>query len=328
MNPVVTLRPDLRTVNGEVQDIMFHNQYVGSLTLVYREGHRLAGGVHLDEENLPEHAKDEVINFIRDYVVQLSDAVATDVYEVFVTCSTVERIIDESGNKGLFNEEDENEEEMNSLPYSSSDIFVYDNDNQQLQLELISAGRNVSQYEVQDEEGRLLAEVTLKQYGADIVGTVEWKYDPSEAEIDAVVDLLIREWDDQEIDTFSIDMKTEEGWLERIELAYDDFNRQDNQYPGHKEDQECYVTLSRKDGEMLTYAVYERQRGGLPVGTATIDISGRQISGFIDFDIPGTSQSRQNIANCLKQELRKEKTFDALHLTMLYRNEVIDEILI
>ncbi|MNP62604.1 hypothetical protein D3C76_1579010 [compost metagenome] len=87
----------------------------------------------------------------------------------------------------------------------------------------------------------------------------------------------------------------------------------------------CYVMLKRKDREFRVYELFLQERGGLPVGTATIDTSHSDLTGYIDYEVPGTSIQRKSLVEVLMQELDKEMEFDTLHLTMLYRNQIIDE---
>jgi hypothetical protein len=87
----------------------------------------------------------------------------------------------------------------------------------------------------------------------------------------------------------------------------------------------CYVMLVRKDREFRVYELYLQERGGLPVGTATIDTSYADLSGYMDYEVPGTSAQRKSLVEVLMRELDKELEFDTLHLTMLYRNQIIDE---
>ncbi|WP_036697737.1 hypothetical protein [Paenibacillus taiwanensis] len=88
------------------------------------------------------------------------------------------------------------------------------------------------------------------------------------------------------------------------------------------------VLLARDDGDTLLYDVYSTASGSLPLGTATIDTNGEQLSGYIDFRIPGTSQDRDRAANAIMLELLKEQTFTVLHLNMMFHNEIIDECLL
>ncbi|CRF29119.1 Uncharacterised protein [Mycobacterium tuberculosis] len=65
----------------------------------------------------------------------------------------------------------------------------------------------------------------------------------------------------------------------------------------------------------------------MPIGTATVDISERQLTGFIDFREPGTTDDRELIATMLMEELDKEKDYEAINLTMMHNNRLIEEVL-
>ena len=83
--------------------------------------------------------------------------------------------------------------------------------------------------------------------------------------------------------------------------------------------------LRSRDREFSIYDLFVQERGGLPVGTATIDTSHTDITGYMDYDVPGTSMQRKTLVEVLMRELNREIEFDSLHLTILYRNQIIDE---
>ena len=83
--------------------------------------------------------------------------------------------------------------------------------------------------------------------------------------------------------------------------------------------------LVRDDKDVLTYEIYQQSRGGLPIGTATVDISHRQLTGFIDFREPGGADDRELIAMLLMEELDKEKEYDSFNVSMMVKNRLIDE---
>ncbi|MNP77256.1 hypothetical protein D3C76_1746470 [compost metagenome] len=63
------------------------------------------------------------------------------------------------------------------------------------------------------------------------------------------------------------------------------------------------------------------------MGTATVDISRKQLSGFIDFrDSSVQSGERERIAALIMHELDKEKDYNRISFTMLARNKPIDEV--
>ncbi|MCR8843367.1 hypothetical protein NQ117_06700 [Paenibacillus sp. SC116] len=87
------------------------------------------------------------------------------------------------------------------------------------------------------------------------------------------------------------------------------------------------IILARDDGDALLYDIYTEQGGSLPVGLATINTEGEQLSGFIDFRVPGTGRERHYIGESIVHELAKEQSFTALHLNMMFRDEIIDDAL-
>ncbi|MDO7905987.1 hypothetical protein Q5741_06085 [Paenibacillus sp. JX-17] len=336
-------RPDLRTSTGEVHDLLVDGYYAGSMFLVFRDGDRLSGSVQLDEQSLPDDAKEHVVAWVKEYVFELAEALDVRYYEVFLSHGEVDSIL-EKGEEPRSAELPDND---------SSHLFRYEDEEASLELELISAGRSVSHYELNDAEGRTAAAAVLKQYGADISGELRWQRYPDEDEMDAAVELLVLELDEDEIDTFTLDMLYQNKTIERVELVHreladhhevtadDDMDLEDDGWShrqnvlSHMQDEEedaeegCYVSLIRDDGDMLTYDAYIPERGGLPVGTATVDISGdNQISGYFEFQIPGTGEQRLELAHALMRELDTLTSYQSVHLTIIYHNHVIDELLL
>ncbi|MGG4398405.1 hypothetical protein ABEX25_29460 [Paenibacillus thiaminolyticus] len=93
-------------------------------------------------------------------------------------------------------------------------------------------------------------------------------------------------------------------------------------------DDRIHVILARDDGSALLYDIYRDQNGSLPVGEATISTDGPEMSGYIDFRVPGTGADRACIGQELACQLAKEKQVQSLHLTMMFHNEMIDELLV
>lgn len=93
-------------------------------------------------------------------------------------------------------------------------------------------------------------------------------------------------------------------------------------------DDRIHVILARDDGSALLYDIYRDQNGSLPVGEATISTDGPEMSGYIDFRVPGTGADRACIGQELACQLAKEKQVQSLHLTMMFHNEMIDELIV
>ncbi|MDG0874744.1 hypothetical protein L5D93_20890 [Paenibacillus thiaminolyticus] len=93
-------------------------------------------------------------------------------------------------------------------------------------------------------------------------------------------------------------------------------------------DDRIHVILARDDGSAMLYDIYRDQNGSLPVGEATISTDGPEMSGYIDFRVPGTGADRACIGQELACQLAKDKQVQSLHLTMMFHNEMIDELLV
>ncbi|MEC0110592.1 hypothetical protein P4H27_26830 [Paenibacillus taichungensis] len=342
----VELIPDLRTSGGEVQDIMVDGQYAGSLLLVFREGDRVSGSLQIEQNSLPDETEQYIVEQVHEYIRSLADAVSAAEYEVLVSCGTLYSVlqkpesqtdvfIQSSRSEDTYNHDGQNGRtdvnEVHVIPGSQAESFTYEDPEHLLEMELVSAGRSISTYVFNDANGQELAEASLKQYGADVQGEIHWYDEPAENYQDAAAELLVRELDEEIIDTITIRMWHQGQQLESAEWVHRDF-ADDDQIASEEDLEEieaaeeaCYVMLVRKDREFRVYELFLQERGGLPVGTATIDTSQADLSGYIDYQVPGTSVQRKSLVEVLMRELDKELEFDTLHLTMLYRNQIIDE---
>jgi len=349
MKQKVELIPDLRTSGGEVLDVMVNDQYAGSLLLVYREGDRLSGSLQMERELVSEDAEKHIIDQVHAYIRSLTDAVEAIYYEVLVSCGTLHSVLQnlefdpERQSEDMDDEADEYMDDMDLddsrvIPDTADEAFTYEDREHVLEMELISAGRSISTYVFNDAGGNELAEASLKQYGADIQGEIHWYDVPLESQLDAAAELLVRELDEEVIDTITLRMWHQGNELESVEWVHRDFvgNSEEEEYAEYEEwdnsydemdeaEDTCYVMLVRKDREFRVYELFLQERGGLPVGTATIDTSHADLTGYMDYEVPGTSAQRRDLVEVLLQELDKELEFDTLHLTMLYRNQIIDE---
>ncbi|MDR9744895.1 MULTISPECIES: hypothetical protein [Paenibacillus] len=342
----VELIPDLRTSGGEVLDIMVDGQYAGSLLLVFREGDRVSGSLQIEQNSLPDETEQYIVEQVHEYIRSLADAVSAAEYEVLVSCGTLYSVlqkpesqtdvfIQSSRSEDTYNHDGQNGRadvnEVHVIPGSQAESFTYEDPEHLLEMELVSAGRSISTYVFNDANGQELAEASLKQYGADVQGEIHWYDEPAENYQDAAAELLVRELDEEIIDTITIRMWHQGQELESAEWVHRDF-ADDDQIASEEDLEEieaaeeaCYVMLVRKDREFRVYELFLQERGGLPVGTATIDTSQADLSGYIDYQVPGTSVQRKSLVEVLMRELDKELEFDTLHLTMLYRNQIIDE---
>jgi hypothetical protein len=342
----IELIPDLRTSGGEVQDIMVDGQYAGSLLLVFREGDRVSGSLQMEQNSLPDESEQVIVEKVHEYIRSLADAVSAAEYEVLVSCGTLysvlqkpeshtDLLIQSSQSDDTYNADGKNNRaavnEVHVIPGLQAESFTYEDPEHMLEMEMVSAGRSISTYVFNDANGQEVAEASLKQYGADVQGEIHWYDEPAESYQDAAAELLVRELDEEIIDTITIRMWHQGQELESLEWVHRDFaDEVEIEYPEDLEEIEaaeeaCYVMLVRKDREFRVYELYLQERGGLPVGTATIDTSYADLSGYMDYEVPGTSAQRKSLVEVLMRELDKELEFNTLHLTMLYRNQIIDE---
>lgn len=340
----IVIRPDLRTPGGETNDIVVGGKYAGTLTLVYREKERISGSLQLEREAISGRMKDRVIEHATDYVQSLIDALGVAECDVVVTHSDYDQVIATESNVGVIREMydemddiDERDFEADYVDHEAEfdegdDIDAYDmtedaEDEERAiyyELVVVSERRNTTHYHVYDEAERLVAEAYMSTFGPDVMGEVDWKFYPDDDEMAGVTDLIVSDYDEDEIDTFIIDMKFEGEVIETEELTHEALL--DDSHIDEADRMDYSVILSRDDGDTLTYEIYRQTSGGLPIATATVDISRRELSGMIDFREPGTEEDRETIATMLMRELDKEKDYENFYLTMVHRNQTIEEL--
>ncbi|UJF31567.1 hypothetical protein [Paenibacillus hexagrammi] len=345
----IQLRPDLKTAGGEVCDILLGDQFVGTLTLVYREMDRIAGSIQLEHNLLTSQDKEHVYSFVQSHIQHMIDALYIQDCEVVVTCSDYDMVIAteparqsmESGSPSISRMDDDeadyewvrDESRFDDVdPESWDQMDMAADPKKQLGYELVIVNekRNLVEYHVYDGDSEIVAEAILHVYGSEVVGEIHWKFDPFDEEMDHVSELMVEDFDDEETDTFVFHMIYNGETIDTIELTHIDLLDDGDEMWSELEepDRDDYsVILARDDGDTLTYEIYQQSYGGLPIGTATVDISQRQITGFIDFREPGSSDDRELIASLLLEELDKEKEYETVNLSMLFRNKLIDEIL-
>ncbi|MDF2961567.1 MAG: hypothetical protein K0S39_3302 [Paenibacillus sp.] len=356
----VLLRPDLKTTGGEVCDILWNDQFIGTMTLVYREADRISGAIQLEEESLPRNAKQRVITFLQQHIQSQIDALGVHSCDVMVTYSKYDQIIaTNAADSDLYNVEEDhdfdvdwaenerfededpleqNEYVMSEYTDSPSIRNAWKNDNPAYgyyELMLVAESRNKAEYHIYDEQQDLAAEAAVRITGREVSGAVTWMHDPNDDEIEAVADLLVSDFDEDEVDTFVLHMKWNQEIIETIELTHEDLFDEDGDGNGNLlsaededwKEEDYTIVLARDDGDTLTYEIYQQSYGGLPIGTATVDISERQLTGFIDFREPGNSDDREYIATLLMKELDKEKDFESFNVTMLYQNKPFEELM-
>jgi hypothetical protein len=342
---MITLRPDLKTVGGEVTELLLDGRFVGAMTLVYREGGRISGSVQLDLESLGGSRKAEAVSAAQNYVEHLMDALAAKECEVIVTCSGYDHIITAGHQLGViesFTDEsdyyeqisgEEDETRLDDIDPNGIETMEMHSgfSGNNIELVIVGESRNRVEYHIYDSDQEWLAEAFVRLRGADVIAEVDWKVEPTDEELEHITDLLVSDFDSDEVDTFLIEMKVDGEMIETIELAHEDLLEPDDfiddETYSSEEARKYSVILVRDDGDTLTYDLYEQSHGGLPIGQATVDVSSRELTGFIDFRDPGSTIDSEFIGSLLMHELDKEKDYESLNLTMLVNNEPIDEIL-
>jgi hypothetical protein len=351
------IRPDMRTPGGEVNDILLNGQYAGTLTLVYREGDRISGSIQIEKKSVNKDEKDEVIEFAQNYVQSLIDAMKAEECDVLVTYGKYHHVIATDQNVGVIeqfidddrfeadyvtedprfvdmDEEDLEEVTMNEEEYLEQDghIEFIDEDEDErdavyYELVIVGERRNQIEYHVYDKNQKWVAEAVISIYGVDVVGEVDFKHSPDEDEIEMVTDLIVSDFDENEIETFVLDIMAHGEVIETIELTHEDLlDSADTTDTEVDVDSDYSIILTRDDGDTLTYEIYSQKRGGLPIAVATVDISDRQISGFVEFSDLTNDDERESIASALLREVDKEKDYSACSLTMLHNNEPLEEL--
>jgi hypothetical protein len=354
----VVLRPDLRTAGGEVSDILYNGRYAGTLVLVYREQDRISGSVQLEQESLSPKDKDIVNRFVTEYIQEMIEALKAKQCDVLVTYSSYDHVIatdsvlDYDEMESLYEDEPEiiwvtDEEDLGDWDIPERETLRmresghdYDDDLEEedshyrspAYYELVSTKetKHKVEYHVYDKDQEWIAEVFMRIIGNDIIGDVHWMFSPDDEEVEVVTNLIVTDFDDDTVDTFTLDHRYEGVIIETIELTHQDLLEQDEPtvIQGTPDELEEYtVVLARDDQDMLTYEIYNQTEGGLPIGTATVDISRRQLTGFIDFRT-NVSQSgvREKVASLVMQELDKEKDYRTISFTMLQQNKPIEEV--
>lgn len=360
----VVIRPDMKTAGGEVNDIVWNNRFIGTMSLVYRETDRISGAIQLEQTTLPPHAKQQVAGELQLYVQSLMDAMRIQTCDVVVTYGEYDHIIatdtwdssytdveedfdyeaDELDDDRL--EDDgftgQGQYRLTSPDENSFEAFASEEEEalgeageaeRRHHLVIVAESRNTLEYHIYDEEMELLAEADLFLEEGEVSGTIHWLLEPDEEDLESVADLIVSDFDEDEVDSFVLQMEWNQDIIETIELMHeellddeDNLLFEDDGEPSFNRD-DYAVSLARDDGDMLTYEIYQASYGGLPIGTATVDISERQLTGFIDFREPGSSDDREYIASLLMDELDKEKEFESFNVTMLFRNQPFEELM-
>ncbi|TCZ74288.1 hypothetical protein E0485_20125 [Paenibacillus albiflavus] len=341
----IMIRPDLRTAGGESNDILLNEQYVGTLTLVYRESDRIAGSIQLEEESLSDLDKMRVMKVVHRYIQGLIDATRAEECHVVVTYSAYDDIISTSSweDEDMFEErileacDDEFEIEsalhVNDLDDEIEDEIEIEIIRPCTYFELVEVGhdRNAIEYHIHDEDGYFIAEAFCEIHDNEVTGSVDWMFNPLEEEIEGIANLLTADMEDDGIHMFVIDMIYEGEIIDTIEMTnevlLDAADHQDeiDLIP----DDDYTIELIRDDDDALTYVIYQNTYRSRSIGTATIDLSDYPITGFINFRKPHhDADTRLRIGKQLMDEIDKEQDCNHLNLTMMCGDEVMEELLL
>jgi hypothetical protein len=318
----VFLRPDLITAGGEINDILYDGRYVGSLSLVYREFQRVSGAIQLDQPSLTLADKDLVMRHIQSYITAFANSVEAEECTLFVSFSPVEYYEDHYDH----NAEDEDLQDDGYYEDLDEEIETLDMGGHIYHLVVVGEGRNKVEYHIYDEEQEWVAEALMEIHGEDVSGEVRWLFDPSEVELEAVTELILSDFDEESMDKIEFNHRFENELIEKIDFVYQEMDDEPAEVLQSQQDMDYTVVLTRDDEDILTYEIFEESHGHFPIGIATVDISKRILTGFIDFRESESSDNLDKIAALLMLELDKEKEYDGIHLTTLYQNEPIDEI--
>ncbi|MGM0880125.1 MAG: hypothetical protein ACQEXQ_03685 [Bacillota bacterium] len=335
----IEIRPNLRTAGGEFSDIMVGGRFAGTLTLVYREGDRVTGSVQLDKESLKPAYKQRVESYLKDYVQSLIDAVGAETCDVVMTFSRFDDIVTTAEEDYEAKTEEFKAEEFTSRDRKDyqerrqlsdkNEVSTEDWESAEYELVMVNKKRNRIDYQVYDNKGKWIAEALLRTEHAHISGDVRWVIEPDDDEVENITELLVSDFDEDIVDTFIINHKFNGELLETVELTHDDLlDTPVEVIRDSAEEEDFNVILARDDGEVLTYEIYQHTAGKLPIGTATVNIRHRRLTGFIDFrDQPNVNDAGA-ITSALMKELDKERDYDGLNLSLMFKNELVDELII
>jgi hypothetical protein len=362
----ISLRPELVTQGGEACGIMLDNQYVGSLTLLYREEDRVYGTVQLDEEVLAADEKEEIDMFIHQYVENMIDALGVPECLVTATYSRYDHIIstdhlgrveeiveleaselaDDVEYQDLLEDYVEYEFE-DQYDYITDDTDVDDEDfdyvnddydledDSELQLAIVGESRNKVEYQLLNKDNELVAEAELTIHRGDVSGDIYFNTEPSDEEIDEVAQVIIADFDSDQVDTFNFTVYYDDEELATLELTHEDFLDEDEElvldddlYVDVYADEEMglHFDLIRDDIDTLTFDIYDDEESrNVRLGSVVIDLSEDEVTALVDFVNPRDKSIREQIAYKLIDELDKETEFETFSITMQYQDEVIDE---
>lgn len=330
----IEIRPNLKTAGGEFSDIMVGGQFAGTLALVYREGDRITGSVQLEKDSLKPADKQSVESYLKDYIQSFIHAVQADTCDVVMTYSRYDHIVstaeeDYKAETEEFDHRDrlDNSERQSAYFSDENEGLTKDWESAEYELVMVNKKRNRIEYHIYDNKKKWIAEAFLRTEHAHISGDVRWVFEPDDDEIENITELLVTDFDADTVDTFLINHKFDGEILETVELTHEDLLETPvEDIGGIPKEKDYSVILARDDGDVLTYEIYQQSAGKLPIGTATVNIKHRRLTGFVDFRDRSNVNDAGAISSLLMQELDKEKDYSGLNLSLMFKNELVDEL--
>jgi hypothetical protein len=312
----IELKPNLKTAGGEACDIMLGRRYAGSMMLIYREGDRVAGSIQLEKKSLKAEDKDRITAMLEEHILSFADAVGAKSYDILITHADFDEIMTDTDDEAdLKTNAEANAEEPEEAAEAAVDF----------QLVVADKKRNRLRFHLFNEAGELAAEAFLRTSDSDVIGHISWEFEPADEEIERVTEMIVAKYNDDLVDTFVLDHRFEGELLETVELTHEDLLDTPVENIGASPEDRFSVILVRDDVDALTYEIYEESES-LPIGTATVDIQRRRLTGFIDFRDRSFVDDAGVISSLLMRELDKEKDYNGLNLSLMHRNELVDEL--
>lgn len=207
----IHLRPELVTATGEAAGIMMDDQYVGSMTLLYREQDMLYGSVQLDEEFVNQREKAQIDRFIHRYVQHMIDALGVPECLVTVTYSDYDHVISTDDVVEVELDETVEDEDM-------EDVYLH--------FELVRDELDVLIYDIYEESGRRnsrLGSATIDVSTEEMTAFVEF-LNPRDEELREqiayhLIDMLEEAFDFQ---TLTVTMQYDEEVIDEYHFDIDD----------------------------------------------------------------------------------------------------------
>ena len=307
----VMIRPDLRTAGGEVCDILCGDRYAGTLTLVYREGKRMNGAVLLEEDKVKACGQEAVLEAIHQYVESLIEALHVAECEVIVSIGELDRVIATEQNVGTVQRIITEPNEKRKKRRSRYELVVIGDE-----------GDETMEYHIYEGSRKWIAEAILHCKNNKIRGEVIWRsHYPDKEEIAEVTDLIIDHLDTEEVEKISLDIKYGDESVETMEIMHGQ-----PPYKVGKIKNPYKITLVRDDGDVLTYDIFRSGNDRTHISRASIDITTSDVTGSVEMFEKSDEDDREEIATLLLLELEKERDYDTVNLSFMYKNEPIDEI--